>query len=236
MIAFAVSEALEDFRRELLVRRRRDAEIKRKYGVTSLNQMIGELDAKLIDYEIRKVRGENIPEALLWREKRRKEALEARLQRLEETLEREVTLTPTTPRLLGVARVVPAEETMHSDAEIEAIGMEVAMRYEREQGRQPEDVSSQNLGYDIRSTDPGGGVRYIEVKARAHGGAVALTPNEWLMARRLGEDFWLYIVENAATSPTLYRIQNPAQKLSPKEIVETVRYLVEAWKHVAESE
>ncbi|MGC9025838.1 MAG: DUF3883 domain-containing protein, partial [Chloroflexia bacterium] len=58
---------------------------------------------------------------------------------------------------------------------------------------------------------------------------VVLTPNEWLMARRLGEEYWLYVVEHAATEPALYPIQNPAAKLRP-EVVQTVRFVVKQWK------
>jgi hypothetical protein len=107
------------------------------------------------------------------------------------------------------------------------------MKYERSQNRVPEDVSPQNLGYDVRST-ANQEVRYIEVKARSRTGAVALTPNEWLMAHRLGEEYWLYVVENAASQPTLYRVQNPAAKLKPNEMVEIVRYVVTDWKGAAE--
>jgi hypothetical protein len=120
---------------------------------------------------------------------------------------------------------------MRSDAEIEAIGMQAAMEYERKQERSPEDVSTQNLGYDIRSTSLSGEVRYIEVKARATTGAIVLTPNEWLMAQRLGNEYWLYIVENAKTKPRLHTIQNPAAKLQPEEITGTVRYVIKDWKN-----
>ncbi len=116
------------------------------------------------------------------------------------------------------------------------------MNYEREQGRSPEDVSAQSLGYDLRSTAPsplqgegwGEGVRYIEVKARATTGAIVLTPNEWLMAQRLGEEYWLYIVENAATERRLRLIQNPAAKLKPEEVVEIVRYVVKNWQEASD--
>jgi hypothetical protein len=46
-------------------------------------------------------------------------------------------------------------------------------------------------------------VRSIEVKARARTGAVVLTPNEWLMAQRLGSEDWLDVVEHAATTAEL---------------------------------
>ena len=95
----------------------------------------------------------------------------------------------------------------------------------------PEDVSALNLGYDIRSTASDGSCRYIEVKARAGEGAIALTPNEWFMARRMGDDYWLYVVENAATdNPQLHTIQNPAARYSPEEILGAVRYVIKDWK------
>jgi superfamily II DNA or RNA helicase len=239
-VAFTIQTALEGYRQELQARRERDAVIKRKYGLRSLEQLILDSEAKLIDYETRRAQGENIPEPTVQNEQRRKEELEERKRALEETIQREVSLSPATPRILGVARVIPAQlvdgvaKEMHSDPEIEAIGMEIAMRHERADGRTPEDLSKQNLGFDIRSIAGDGKVRYIEVKARARTGAIALTPNEWLMAQRLGDDYWLYVVENAATEPTLHRIQNPAAKLKPQEVVGIVRYVVNDWKTAAE--
>lgn len=110
----------------------------------------------------------------------------------------------------------------------------VALEYERAQERSPEDVSSENLGYDIRSTAPDGAVRSIEVKARARTGAVALTPNEWLMAQRLGGEYWLYVVEHVATATELYVVQDPTAKRRPDEVVEVVRYVVKNWKEAAD--
>jgi superfamily II DNA or RNA helicase len=237
VIAYAVEHVLEPYRAELLKERERMAAIKRKYGLRSLEQMILESEAKLIEYETRRAKGENLPEVELLNEQRRKEELEMRKRALEEEIRRETSLLPSTPKILGVVRVLPqptSDQSMRSDAEIEAIGMQVAMQYEREHGRNPEDVSAENIGYDIRSTSPLGEVRYIEVKARATTGAIVLTPNEWLMAQRLGNEYWLYVVENAATQPRLRIIQNPAAKLQPEEVVEVVRYVVKNWKEVSD--
>jgi hypothetical protein len=139
-------------------------------------------------------------------------------------------------RYNAIVRVVPGStlsDEMASDAAIEQVGMDLAMKFEQEQGRQPEDVSAQALGYDIRSVDREGNYRYIEVKARARTGAIALTPNEWVMANRLGEEYWLYVVEQAAANPQLYLIQNPAACLKPDEQVEIVRYVVRNWRPAA---
>ena len=127
----------------------------------------------------------------------------------------------------GAVRVVPAQvaAAMQSDAEIERIGMEIAMQLEREQGWRPEDVSTQNLGFDVRSTDPQGDKRYIEVKARAGAGPVSLTQNEWFKAQRFQDDYYLYVALNAGAKPELYRIQNPATVQQAEEQME-VRYMV----------
>ncbi|MEM3647050.1 MAG: DUF3883 domain-containing protein [Thermofilum sp.] len=234
VLAFAITHVLEPYRAEVLQERQREASIKEKYGVRSLEQLIGEAESKLIEYETRKAKGELVPDMEILNEQRRKEEYEARKRELQEEIHRQISLLPAMPEILGVVRVIPetvADLAMRPDAEIEAIGMKVAMDYERQRGRNPVDVSAQNLGYDIRSEAPDGSLRYIEVKARATTGAIVLTPNEWLMAQRLGKEYWLYIVENAATTPTLYIIQNPAAKLHPEEVKEVVRYVVKDWKN-----
>jgi hypothetical protein len=101
------------------------------------------------------------------------------------------------------------------------------MAYERRQGRCPKDVSAENLGFDIRSKDElTGEIRYIEVKGRAATGPVALTQNEWFKARRFKDAYYLYAVMNAAKTPELYVVRNPAENLSPEERIEVVRYVV----------
>lgn len=235
--AFAIDQVLESYRAELFKERQREAEIKKKYGLRSLDQMLLDAEAKLIEYETRRTKGDPVPEVEITNVQRRKEEYKARKEALEEDIRRQMSLLPAVPEILGVARVVPqtgGEFDMRSDAEIEAIGMQVAMDYELENGRKPVDVSAQNLGYDICSEAPDGTVRYIEVKARATTGPLVLTPNEWFMAQRLDGEYWLYIVENAATAATLYTLQNPAAKLRPHEVAEVVRYIVKDWKEASE--
>jgi len=235
IISFVISNGLENYKKELLERRLRDAEIKRKYGIRSLESMILDSDAKISDYETRRMKGENIPEATIQNEVRKKEDLERKRERLLKEIEAEIHLYPTEPKIIGGVRVIPGKMRgeMIADEEIEQIGMDVTMEYERKRGRIPEDVHLENLGYDIRSRDEIK-YRYIEVKARAREGAVSLTPNEWLMAQRLKEEYWLYVVINAATNPELYVIQNPALHLKPEEEISIVRYIIKDWKEKAE--
>jgi len=227
-ISKLVIPQIERYRSELLKERIRQSEIKQKYGVESLNHLILKLDGELIDLYARRDRGENVDLVIRMKEERKKE-YERALEALSSQIEKEKTLTMNMPRFVGVIRVRPVKQVsdaMKTDEEIERIGMQVAMEYEKSQGRQPEDVSAENLGFDIRSLYKNGKVRYIEVKARADTGAVALTTNEWFKAQRFREDYYLYAVMNAATKPELYIINNPAEHLNPQEKVEVVRYIV----------
>lgn len=238
VVSFVIGEGLENYKKELLERRQRDADIKQKYGIRSLESMILDSDGKISEYETRRMKGENIPEVTIQNEVRKKEDLERKKQRLQREIEAEVHLYPTDPGILGAVRVVPGKPQgdMVSDKEIEELGMNIAMEYESSHGRTPENVSTRNLGYDIRSQDDTENYRYMEVKARAKEGAVALTPNEWLMAHRLKDEYWLYVVVNAASNPELYVIQNPALHLKPEEAMSIVRYIVKDWKEKARRE
>jgi len=235
VVSLVISEGLEKYKKNLLERREKDAEVKRKYGIRSLESMILDSESKISEYETRRMKGESIPDVTIQNEIRKKEDSERKKIRLQKEIEAEVHLYATDPRILGAVRVVPGKEhdDMISNKEIEQIGMNVAVKYEKKQGRTPEDVSYQNLGYDIRSEDEGTNYRYIEVKARAKVGAVALTPNEWLMAQRLKKEYWLYIVVNAAKSPELYLIHDPYANLKPDKEIDIVRYIVKNWKEKA---
>jgi len=105
--------------------------------------------------------------------------------------------------------------------------MEIIFEYERKRGWEPEDVSSQKLGFDIRSlspADPKSGyreVRRIEVKGRKRGENIRLTVNEWLKAKQLKDTYWLYVVWNPKEPDyEIIPIQDPAHKLeyAAKEI------------------
>ncbi len=219
-----VINAVKNYRDQLQKEREREASIKEKYGVRSLQILIADLDAELTELYERQARGERVDLPIRNKEERKRRYEEA-LKELKKEIEREKTLTLSMPELITVIRVLPQRDEMSEDEEVERIAMEIAMEYERSQGREPEDVSKENLGFDIRSKGKDG-VRYIEVKGRAKEGDVALTPNEWFKARRFKDQYYLYVVYNAVENPKLVIIQNPAQNLEPTEVVETVRFIV----------
>ena len=230
-----VIQSLDHLRAEAAQRRERETRIKEQWLKKSFDHLIAESNAKLFDYHRRAERGEDMRVTIQQEEENLKRLTREKEERLK-ALEQERTLTALEPQLEAVILVcaAPPEETGRPETEadvrrIEAIGMEVAMQYERQQGREPTDVSKEYLGYDIRS-EGGGETRYIEVKAFATTGDLRLTPHEWQIAQRLGEEYWLYVVENADTQPILRRVQGPATVYRPEELVGVVKYVVRDWK------
>jgi len=228
-------QLINQYKEEILKERERQARIKQKYGVKSLEMFIYDLGLEINELEERKERGEKNLEGAIARLEERRESYERALEELKNQIHKEKKLTPGASNLLGIFYVRPKYKKGLADEEVERIGMEFAMAYERSQGREPKDVSKENLGYDIRSEGKGE-VRYIEVKARSDESYVELTMNEYLKARQLKEKYWLYVLCNAQTSPTLYTINNPAERLKMDKRVVDVRYVVppEEWKEKGE--
>jgi len=137
-------------------------------------------------------------------------------------------------RQAGVAAMESDEEApskgvpMRRDDEVEAIAMDVTMRYERGRGWSPTDVSRDGEHYDVRSEGPGGKKRFIEVKGRAQSGAIVLTGPEVDKLRHLGERAWLYVVTFCkAERPRLRIIQDPISRINPEMLYRQIQYLVE---------
>jgi hypothetical protein len=226
---FAI-DAVEGYKQEIAGERQRQAAIKRKYGVRSLEFLIGELDAELADLYERQVMGEKVDLAIRNKEERKRQYEEA-LKSLQKEIEQEASLTISMPKYQGAVLVKPMAPEEVSSREMKEIGRELVKQYERKQGREPTDVPD-GYGYDLISRGKAE-VRYIELKGFADEGDADLTPNEWFKARRFKEQYWLYVVAHAATSPILYLLNNPADNLKIEEKMEVVRFRVprDEWKH-----
>ena len=122
---------------------------------------------------------------------------------------------------------------MSRDDEVEAIAMQTAMDYEKANGRTPEDVSKDNVGYDVKSIDAEGQKRYIEVKGRAGTDGVMLSENEMNRLAQLGTRAWLYIVTNCKTNPQLNIINDPANRMNFEQKTKGVQFYLplEEWQH-----
>lgn len=216
-----VIKMLRGYRQELFVERKRQARIKEKYGIRSLEKLIHDHDADLLGLRERQQRGENVDIAIRNKEERQRKYIKSK-ERLLTLIEREKSLTVNTPTFLGIIRIVSADaipDDMRENVESEQAAMDAAMTFERSHGRTPVDVSSTvGLGYDIKSVG-GNEVRYIEVKGRRGKGQVALTRNEWFKAKHLGTDYYLYVVWNTGEMPASSLrplvIKDPASNTKP---------------------
>ncbi|MFY9555290.1 MAG: DUF3883 domain-containing protein, partial [Blastocatellia bacterium] len=153
-------------------------------------------------------------------ETRHAELLERRERRRRE-LERQRALSLQAVERIATAMILPHPERetaevrrLQPNFETEQTAMRVVIEYEQSLGRQVYDVHEKNLGYDITSLDLNSGeLRLIEVKGiGAARGTVLLTPNERRVAEDRRECYWLYVVTDCNTTPTLQEpIKDPAR-------------------------
>lgn len=247
---FVLNNILIPYKEEVQEKRDHAADIKEKYGIQSLKNQIMELKEKNVEFDKRVREGDISVKGQITKNKRKIRNIEKKQEKLKQEITHQRHLTVSAPQILGATIVLPInnaniEQTtasMSSNKEIEEVGMEVAERFEKDNGRRPEIVAEENLGFDIRSwreNEEGEEeiARYIEVKARAGIGKISITPNEWLKAKRFKDSFWLYIISNAGTDkPELKKIQNPAEKFKSEEIAAVVRYIIskEKWEAIGE--
>jgi superfamily II DNA or RNA helicase len=221
--------------------RAEECDLRREYLNTAFTDLILELQEELNDLQQAQLYGDDNADERD-RLRQRVEDLKARrADRLKE-LELMMKLTSNLPDLLTEAVIAPVPvATMESDEgapskgvpmrrddEVEAIAMDVAMRYERGRGWTPTDVSLDGEHYDVRSEGPDGEKRFIEVKGRARSGAIVLTGPEVDKLRQLGERAWLYVVTFCKGGrPQLRIIQDPISRLNPEMLYRQIQYVVE---------
>ena len=120
--------------------------------------------------------------------------------RIEEA-ERAARVTCGEPRRIGWARVVAVHhDDGHddSDPQSEAVSMRLVARLLSAQGWKVTDVHTEGSGYDLYA-ERGAEQRCVEVKGLAGSAAsagVRLTGGELAKAAQLGDEYWLYVVEN----------------------------------------
>lgn len=201
--------------------------------ISFYSEEIAKLDATAREYERKMVEAPHYSRLLkATQSKMRKlrDELNAKLREIDETYK----LTPFY-ELVGIAYIIPFEDYDAKRA-VELAGMRAVMDYEYSRAKTEEekskikDVSHEFRGYDIESFD-----RVIEVKSFKTTGAIELTSNEWIVASRLGEYYWLYVVENALESPKITTIRNPVKvfgDVAVKVPKVEYRYIVKNWKEV----
>jgi hypothetical protein len=162
-------------------------------------------------------------------------------------LQLESQLTYEAPECIALAIIVPStdakktakEKTSEGKARIEKAGMESVMKYERQAGRKPVDVSLTFKGYDIMSNG-NNEKRFIEVKSFANSGPIELTVNEWIVSEKLAAEYWLYIVENVEKEEKrkITIINNPSkvfQDIVQKIPILQFKMLIRDWQNFIEN-
>jgi len=220
-----VQQALQPFLAEITEERQKQSEIVAYHMEISLNAIIDRVQCQYADLEGQRLAGsaEAGLEGRIKMMEDRLDELNARLERRRVELQQERHCTISNIQRIGRAWVLPHPERlspgiapMVRDDEIERIAVQEAIRHEESQGRVVQSVEKENRGFDLISRrmhpeDPQTAmeVRFIEVKGRAGVGEVALSPNEHRTAERLGQEYWLYVVYDCATTPKLHQICNP---------------------------
>ena len=142
-------------------------------------------------------------------------------------------VTKASAQLIGVAQITPIDG---SDVRIrvDKAGMDAVLQHEKDRAsnliarEQISDCSTANCGYDVESFD-----RKIEVKSHKATGSIILTDHEWQTACRLGDEYWIYVVEHVFENPRITKIQDPSKKLS--DIIEKIEqnrlhWIVHDWR------
>lgn len=96
---------------------------------------------------------------------------------------------------------------------IDKAGIAAVKAFEEQAGRRVTELDHWHEGYDLESRGQTDEIlRYIEVKATGSDWlGVLLSAPQFRAAQRLGDRYWLYVVENAdSATPSVYPIQNPA--------------------------
>ncbi len=205
------------------VRAERSAEVERvaRHVEVSLTEVLHRVDAEIgraaEDVEAGKAGAEG---RLAQADERHADVL-ARRDRRREELQRECAVTLQGVERLASALILPHPEReapevkrLRPNLETEMTAMRVVMDYETARGCQVYDVHEKNLGYDVTSLDlRSGELRLIEVKGLAAAtGSILLTPNERRVAEDRRDCFWLYVVTDCASEPTLREpIRDPAR-------------------------
>lgn len=228
--------ALEEATKAMEYTSKKFEEIKGKTRSIVISYYSGEISKvkeKLDEYRKKVIEAphyERLAKAMETRIKNLRKELDGKLKEIEEMYR----LRPCY-ELVGAAYIIPYEDYDAKKA-VELAGIEAVLKFERERARTEEerakikDVSNEFRGYDVESFD-----RVVEVKSFKTTGAIELTSNEWIVASRLGDYYWLYIVENALEDPKITTVQNPVEVF--KDIVVKVpkveyRYVIEDWRSV----
>jgi len=209
----------------------------REITTRSLSKQVDSIETKISENKNKISEGphiEKVIKKLIHDKERLREKFDKRISEIETEFQIKSTL-----ELIGLAWVVPDLEA-NIRTEIGSAGEAAVIQYEKDRATTQEerdlirDVSARDTGYDVESF----GGRCIEVKSFKTTGSPKITSHEWETARRMKDDYWLYIVENAMDNPKITAFKNPFEIFKDtirKEQVIEYRYIIDDWKQKTNS-
>lgn len=225
VVGWTLESIAEGLHAQVLQRETEDYDERRKFLLSGFDRALNDLDVQISElngklWNAGDKQAQSIQEKLNKKYRLQEELMAKRAERLA-MLDEGPVVNFLPPEVLGCAYVLPLTQVeykrhfgMSRDDEVEAIAMKVAMDYETSHGRTPKDVSTDNVGYDVRSVDSDGvSMRYIEVKGRSGTDGVMLSENEKNRLENLGKRAWLYIVVECKSEPKLYCIKDPIHNM-----------------------
>lgn len=238
---FLIENALNPFLIEVSKERAKDTQTIERHIEISLNELINRQNIKMAELLELQQKGDTSQPlaANIKQVEDRIDELNGRLEGRLNELKMESQCMIGNIQFIGRAWVLPHPERSAPDIspmvrndEIEKIAVNTVIAYEKEKGRICKSVEKENRGFDLISRKPhpedpqtAAEVRFIEVKGRSEVGEIALSPNEYKTAERLRKDYWLYVVFNCSSNPTVNVVNDPV-RLGWKPLVKVEHYHV----------
>ena len=216
-------ESLNQMVKNIQTDRNNQAIVSQKYGLKSINDILIGISRDIEGLLIKKAKGTKVDLAIYNKRKDRQRYRTARTN-LKRQITQDSTLESGAPLLVGIVRVVPRYPEPPA-SEMEALT--VAANYEKKRHRTVTVTRGMGYGFDVRSVPVRevsraavqvnrnlgqASRRYIVAKAADENvGFVLFTPNEWLRAKILQDEFYLYVYKKKRFShKTVKAIQNPS--------------------------
>lgn len=149
-----------------------------------------------------------------------------------------VTLTPA--KLLGWVDVsgTATLADLGFDPDSEKVAVAVVMGELAANGFEIDDRQTAGVGYDLYARHRHTGEqRLVEVKGQlGHVGPVTLESNEWAQAQQRGGEYWLYLVVECGSTPTVFgRFRDPAAVFGGPKVIERIQISTSKLKNAVEA-
>lgn len=203
-VSWVIAEQLPVFATDVTSRRTTEYERVRDRVSRRLNQEVNRLYTEALKTDADAEAGKRVRYSADTLRRRAEDLEQRRTSRLER-IDRQLAMSPVTPRITAIALVVPsspaapfgAASSPDADARaaIERRGVDAVLSAERALGRTPEEQHHNNPGFDVLSRAAGGAGIRIEVKARIEGAdTFTITRTEVLTALNAAPDHRLALV------------------------------------------